>query len=147
MAGAEDDEPDTYSDALNGMLLRFVEHCCTHGEEMSAMTEIRQQARRVTLREAVSRSHERGTAELVAFIEEGQSHGQFRDVDPALFASVLMSAMGEVPRLLRGRSPEEHRRIALDWASLFVNAISLAAGPGEDADHGPGDTMRSGSGK
>lgn len=126
MAGTEDDEPHTYADALNGMLLRFVEHCWTHGDEISARTEIRRQAHSATLREALSENHERGTVELIAFIEEGQSHGQFRDVDPALYASVLMSAMGEVPRL-RGGSPEEHRRIAVDWASLFVNAISTIA--------------------
>lgn len=128
MAGTEDDEPDSYPDALKGMLERFVEHCWTHGEEISAMTEIRRQARSATLRQAFSSSHERGTAELVDFIEEGQAHGQFRDTDPALFASVLLAAMGDFPRL-RGRSPEEHRRIAVDWASLFVNAISATTAP------------------
>jgi AcrR family transcriptional regulator len=147
MAGTADDEPETYPDALRGMLERFVERCWTHGEEVSALTEIRRQTRSATLREAVSRSHERGAAELVAFIEEGQSHGQFRNTDAVLFASVLMSAMGEVPRLL-GRSPEEHRRIAVDWASLFVNAISATVGPREaaDQDQDPTDTMRPGSG-
>jgi AcrR family transcriptional regulator len=126
MAGSESDEPESYPDALRGMLQRFVEHCWSHGDEISAMTEIRRQTRSAGVREAVSRSHDRGMAELVAFIEEGQSHGQFRDTDPALFASVLTSAMGEVPRLL-GRGPEEHRRIAVDWAALFVNAISVTA--------------------
>ncbi|MBT2546739.1 TetR/AcrR family transcriptional regulator [Streptomyces sp. ISL-44] len=146
MAGTEEDEPETYPDALQGMLQRFAEHCWTHGEELNAMFEIRREARSATVREALSGSHERGTAELVAFIEEGQSHGQFRDTDPALFASVLMSAMGDFPRL-RGHSQEEHRRIAVDWASLFVNAISATAGPREDADQDPADTVRSGSGK
>jgi len=145
MAGTEDDEPETYPDALEGMLQRFAEHCWTHGEEISAMTEIRREARGETLREAVAQSHERGMAELVAFIQEGRSHGQFRDIDPALFASVLMSAMGEFPRL-RGHSSEEHRKVAVDWVSLFVNAISVTAGPGEDADHDPAGPMRSGSG-
>jgi AcrR family transcriptional regulator len=126
MAGSESDEPESYPDALRGMLQRFVEHCWSHGDEVSAMTEIRRQTRSAGVREAVSRSHDRGMAELVAFIEEGQSHGQFRDTDPALFAAVLTSAMGEVPRLL-GRGPEEHRRIAVDWAALFVNAISVTA--------------------
>lgn len=126
MAGSESDEPATYPDALRGMLQRFVEHCSSHGDEISAMTEIRRQTRSPDVREAISRSHDRGMAELVAFIEEGQSHGQFRDTDPALFASVLQSAMGEVPRLL-GRDPDEHGRIAVDWAALFVNAISVTA--------------------
>ncbi|WP_158852449.1 TetR/AcrR family transcriptional regulator [Saccharothrix deserti] len=145
MAGTEDDEPETYPDALEGMLRRFAEHCWTHGEEITAMTEIRREMRSEILREAVAQSHERGMAELVAFIREGQSYGQFRDVDPALFASVLMSAMGEFPRL-PGNSAEERRRVAADWVSLFVNAISVTAGPGEDADHDPAGPTRSGSG-
>ncbi|MGP5386615.1 TetR/AcrR family transcriptional regulator [Brachybacterium tyrofermentans] len=127
MAGT-DDEPDSYPDALKGMLERFVEHCWSHGEEVSAMTEIRRQARSESLRQAFSSSHDRGTAELVAFIEEGQAHGQFRDTDPALFASVLLVAMGEFSRL-RGRSADENRRIAVEWASLFVNAISATTAP------------------
>ncbi|SFB20022.1 transcriptional regulator, TetR family [Amycolatopsis marina] len=123
MAAPEEDEPETYPDALEGMLRRFAEHCWTHGEEISAMTEIRREVRGETMRAAVARSHERGTAELVTFIREGQAYGQFRDIEPVLFASVLLSAMGEFPRL-RGRGLEEHRKVAVDWVSLFVNAIS-----------------------
>ncbi|MEJ3651585.1 TetR/AcrR family transcriptional regulator [Actinomycetes bacterium KLBMP 9759] len=130
MAGNEDEEPASYPDALRGMLQRFVEHCAAHGDEISALTEIRRAA---SMRAAVVEGDERGTAELVAFIEEGQEYGQFRATDATLFAAVLMSAMGELPRLLR-RSPDEHERIALEWAALFVHAISV-------------DTTRSGSGE
>ncbi|WP_232666656.1 TetR/AcrR family transcriptional regulator [Pseudonocardia sp. TRM90224] len=125
MAGGGEEEPASYPDALRGMLERFVAHCSAHGDEISAMTEIRRAA---SMRATVAKSHERGAAELVAFIEEGQRYGQFRATDAALFASVLMSAMGEVPRLLRNR-PDEHRRIAVEWAALFVHAISADTTP------------------
>src|SRR4051794_31947825 len=38
MAGPADEEPDSYPAALEGMLLRFAEHCWTHGEQIRART-------------------------------------------------------------------------------------------------------------
>ncbi|MEV0675485.1 TetR/AcrR family transcriptional regulator [Actinosynnema sp. NPDC050436] len=133
MANPEGEEPESYPAALEGMLRRFAEHCRTHGGEISAMTAIRREVQGEAVRQAVARTDRRGSAELVAFIREGQEHGQFRAVDPALYATVLMSAMGEFPRF-RADDVEEQRRVAADWVSLFVNAISTTAGPGEDTD-------------
>ncbi|ANY06345.1 TetR/AcrR family transcriptional regulator [Pseudonocardia sp. HH130630-07] len=124
-------EPDSYPGALRGMLERYVGHCSEHGDEISAMTEIRRHARGEGVRATVAGNHAGGTAELVAFVEEGQAHGQFRGTDPALFATVLMSAMGEVPRLLTGDRASD-RALAAEWAGLFVAALSATGEPTEE---------------
>lgn len=117
-------DDDSYPGALEGMLTRFVHYCVRDGDQVSAMREIRRHIHVPEIREAVSTSHESGNAELVSFIEEGQSYGQFREVDAALFASVLMSGMDEVPQLLHGLEPEQVDVFAAQWSSLYVRAIA-----------------------
>ncbi|QBJ96350.1 TetR/AcrR family transcriptional regulator [Rhodococcus sp. ABRD24] len=117
---------DSYPAALEGMLTRFVQYCARDGDQVSAMTEIRRQIQVPEIHEAVAISGRSGTAELVSFVEEGQSYGQFRDVDAALYVSVLTSGMGEVPGLLRGREPDQIDAFAEQWSSLYVRAIVAA---------------------
>ncbi|MFD4366674.1 TetR/AcrR family transcriptional regulator [Rhodococcus sp. NPDC058521] len=119
-------EPDSYPQALKSMLTRYVAYCTEHKQEMSALAQIRQQAPHP------SRAGRDGADadELVQFISEGQSYGQFRDADPAVFASVLTNAMGHVPRELERRPEAEHEEFASQWSALFVNAISASEGDG-----------------
>ncbi|NMM91575.1 hypothetical protein B2J88_46005 [Rhodococcus sp. SRB_17] len=140
---SETGDEDSYPAALEGMLTRFVHYCACDGDQVSAMTEIRRQIHVAEIHEAVTVSHRSGTAELVSFIEEGQAYGQFRDVDAALYASVLTSGMGDVPGLLRGREPEDIAVFAEQWSSLYVHAIASTdpeAGPAADrpVDEYPG---------
>ncbi|MFE4500024.1 TetR/AcrR family transcriptional regulator [Rhodococcus sp. NPDC056743] len=120
-------DEDSYPAALEGMLTRFVHYCARDGDQVSAMTEIRREVAVAEVRDAVAASHRSGTGELVSFIEEGQAYGQFREIDAALYASVLTSGMGEVPGLLRGREPEQIAVFAEQWSSLYVHAIASNA--------------------
>lgn len=116
-------EPDSYPQALKSMLTRYVAYCIEHEQEMSALAQIRQNSPRAGRDGA-------DADELVQFISEGQSYGQFRDADPTVFASVLTSAMGHVPRELQRRPETEHEKFADQWSALFVNAISVSEGDG-----------------
>ncbi|MFB9782849.1 hypothetical protein [Rhodococcus baikonurensis] len=52
------------------------------------------------------------------------THGQFRDIDAALYASVVMSGMSEVPALLGERDAEHIEVFVQQWSSLYVHAIA-----------------------
>jgi hypothetical protein len=126
-------QAESYPAALEGMLIRFVRYCAHVGDQVTAITEIRRQLHVAEIGEAVAASHRSGTEEMVGFIEEGQSHGQFRDIDAPLYASVVMSGMREVPALLRGRNTEHIEEFAQQWSSLYVHAIaSTDTNSGED---------------
>ncbi len=122
----ENTDDESYPAALEGMLMRFVRYCARDGDQVSAMTEIRRQKHVAEIGEAVAISHRSGSEEMINFIEEGQAHGQFRDMDAALYTSVLMSGMGEVPGLLRGRDCDQIEVFAQQWPSLYVHAIASA---------------------
>lgn len=122
----ENTDDDSYPAALEGMLMRFVRYCARDGDQVSAMTEIRRQKHVAEISEAVAVSHRSGSEEMIGFIEEGQVYGQFRDVDAALYASVLITGMGEVPGLLRGRDSDQIEVFAQQWSSLYVHAIASA---------------------
>lgn len=117
-------EPDSYPGALKSMLTRYVRYCTEHKQEMSALAQIRQQAPRG----AAGGKGGNDKDELVQFIADGQSYGQFRTADPSLFASVLTNAMGHVPRELELRPESDHGQFADQWSELFVNAISAPEG-------------------
>ena len=126
-------DAESYPAALEGMLMRFVRYCAHDGEQVTAMTEIRRQMHVAEIGEAVVASHRSGAEEMVGFIEEGQSYGQFRDIDAPLYASVVMSGMSEVPALLRGRDADDIEVFAQQWSSLYVHAIAATdTNSGED---------------
>ena len=126
-------QAESYPAALEGMLIRFVRYCAHDGDQITAITEIRRQMHVAEIREAIAASHRSGTEDMVGFIEEGQSHGQFRDIDAALYASVVMSGMSEVPALLRGHDAEHIEEFAQQWSSLYVHAIAATdTNSGED---------------
>ncbi|MFC1473160.1 TetR/AcrR family transcriptional regulator [Rhodococcus qingshengii] len=126
-------EAESYPAALEGMLIRFVRYCAHDGDQVTAITEIRRQLHVAEIGEAVAASHRAGTEDMVGFIEEGQSHGQFRDIDAALYASVVMSGMSEIPALLRMRDAEHIEEFAQQWSSLYVHAIAATdTNSGED---------------
>ncbi|MDF2469040.1 MAG: hypothetical protein K0Q61_1412 [Rhodococcus erythropolis] len=126
-------DAESYPAALEGMLMRFVRYCAHDGDQVTAITEIRRQLHVAEIGEAVAASHRSGTEDMVGFIEEGQSYGQFRDIDAALYASVVMSGMSEVPALLRMRDADDIEVFAQQWSSLYVHAIAATdTNSGED---------------
>jgi AcrR family transcriptional regulator len=120
----------SYVDGLCRIVEGYVRHCSRHPSEMTAIREISIASTSAAVRRLVSEREQAGTAQLAAFLAEGQQQGQFRPFDAAVFTAALYAALQAVPRQLQGLPPEQHEAYADELAMLFAHA---AAKPGTPA--------------
>ncbi|WDZ93233.1 TetR/AcrR family transcriptional regulator [Nocardiopsis sp. HUAS JQ3] len=113
-----------FEDALTRIVTGHVMHCSRHPREMAVRQEIGGADVPASVREWIARSQDSGRAELVGFLTEGQSHGEFRAFDPEVFTDTLFAALNAVPGRLRRRPVEEHEEYARELALMFAAAAT-----------------------
>jgi AcrR family transcriptional regulator len=124
------DPATSYLEGLCRIVAGYVRHCSSHPLEMIAIREISIASTSAAVRRLLSERERAGTAELAAFLAEGQQHGEFRPFDAAIFTAALYAALQAVPRRLQGLPPEQQEAYADELAMLFAHA---AAKPGTPA--------------
>lgn len=112
------DEPASYAEALRRIVVGYVERCASHPAEVSVAQAIR---------DASSEPEAGGPDEMIDFLVEAQTEGEFGPFDPAVFTQALFAAMTAVPPQLVGRTPDECAVVGHELASLFVRAAVLVA--------------------
>lgn len=123
MSGGSD-AATSYVDGLRRILVGYVGHCAAHPAEVLAVRAIRESATSSAVQRAKAADHRVGMAELVAFLKEGQEHGEFRDFDPEVFTSTLFAAMRDVPAQLEGLSQQQGTEFAVHWSAIFIHAAA-----------------------
>ncbi|MFD3685352.1 TetR/AcrR family transcriptional regulator [Nocardiopsis sp. NPDC058631] len=113
-----------FEDGLRRIVTGHITHCASHPREMAARREVVSAPLPPALQEHVAREGDAGRAELVAFLTEGQRHGEFRSFDPEVFTDALFAALGSAPRAVERRPAEEHAAYARQMADLFAAAAT-----------------------
>jgi len=111
-----------FEDGLRRIVTGHVMYCSRHPEEMAARQQVTSAGLPPALREEVARGARAGRAELVAFLDEGMRHGEFRSFDPEVFTDALFAALGSAPRSLAERPADAHGDYARAMADLFAAA-------------------------
>lgn len=121
------DPTSSYLDGLSRIIVGYVQHCSRHPEEMITLREVSTASTSTAVRGVIMEREQSGTAELAAFLTEGQQQRQFRPFDSTVFSATLRAALQAVPRQLQTLPPEQHEMYAAELALLFVHAAAPGA--------------------
>ncbi|MBB6121127.1 TetR/AcrR family transcriptional regulator [Nocardiopsis algeriensis] len=114
-----------FEDALRRIVTGHVSHCARNPREMTARREIQSAATlSAGLRTEIAEGDRAGRAELVAFLADGQRHGEFREFDPEVFADSLLTVLVSVSRALDARPADAHAAYGRELADLFCAAAT-----------------------
>ena len=120
-------QADGFLAALERMVTGYVHHCAAHPLEVSALQEIRSATSSPAVQVIVAEQLRRSRADLMAFLLEGQAHGELHPGDAGVLADTLLAALHAVPSHLRARDPAATEEYAAELTQLFVRAAARTA--------------------